>query len=158
MSGVASSRSNNSLDTAGATSGVESGEGTITVSSPDGSHINSSSGATAGAPAGSGAAAASRLGGNVSAPPANSSKTAPGSMEALQEEKRNLHAYLKVYERDFNKLHGRPVMKHEDIQPVAHEYQRYKELKALIKDVKHTKTSSGAADSSMTSAESGNSE
>ena len=47
-------------------------------------------------------------------------------LEALQMEKRNLHAYLKVYERDFSRLHGRPVTKHADIQPVAHEYQRYK--------------------------------
>eukprot|EP01038_Epipyxis_sp_PR26KG_P008715 gene8715-11776_t len=48
------------------------------------------------------------------------------SLEALHIEKKNLHAYLKVYERDFNRTHGRPVMRHEDIQPVAHEYQRYK--------------------------------
>ncbi len=60
-------------------------------------------------------------------------------MDALLVEKTNLHAYLKVYERDFNKLHGRPVMRQEDIQPVAHEYQRYKELKGLIRDVKHKK-------------------
>jgi len=51
-------------------------------------------------------------------------------------EKRNLHAYLKVYERDFSRMHGRPVTKHADIQPVAHEYQRYKELKNLIRDKK----------------------
>ena len=47
-------------------------------------------------------------------------------LEALQLEKRNLHSYLKVYERDFSRMHGRPVTKHADIQPVAHEYQRYK--------------------------------
>ncbi len=75
-------------------------------------------------------------------------------LEALQIEKRNLHAYLKGYERfvhhhltihpctryhyaltvyfgkklsrDFSRMHGRPVTKHADIQPVAHEYQRYK--------------------------------
>jgi hypothetical protein len=28
--------------------------------------------------------------------------------------------------RDFSRMHGRPVTKHADIQPVAHEYQRYK--------------------------------
>lgn len=28
--------------------------------------------------------------------------------------------------RDFNKTHGRAVMKEEDIHPVANEYQRYK--------------------------------
>jgi len=33
-------------------------------------------------------------------------------------------------------MHGRPVTKHADIQPVAHEYQRYKELKNLIRDKK----------------------
>lgn len=34
--------------------------------------------------------------------------------------------FCKKCDRDFNRLHGRPVMKQEDIQPVAHEYQRYK--------------------------------
>lgn len=70
------------------------------------------------------------------------------SLESLGEEKKNLHAYLKAYERyhylnrflcyfssfyfmlrlfrDFNRLNGRPVMRPEDIQPVAHEYERYK--------------------------------
>jgi hypothetical protein len=28
--------------------------------------------------------------------------------------------------RDFNRNNGRPVMRPEDIQPVAHEYERYK--------------------------------
>merc|ERR1711871_1207729 len=51
------------------------------------------------------------------------------NLEALQEERRKLHAYLKTYERDFNKTHGRPVMRHEDIEPVAHEYERYKNVK-----------------------------
>eukprot|EP01034_Spumella_vulgaris_P025121 gene25121-31538_t len=60
-----------------------------------------------------------------------------GSLDSLLLEKTNLHAFLKVYERDFNRQHGRPVMKQEDIQPVAHEYQRYKELKVLIRDMKH---------------------
>jgi hypothetical protein len=47
-------------------------------------------------------------------------------LDLLLQEKKNLHAYLKVYERDFNRSHGRPVMKNEDILPVANEYQRYK--------------------------------
>lgn len=85
------------------------------------------------------------------------------SLDELQLEKKHLHEYLKVYERcvanlfsflyklksvfiimffycylysDFNRTHGRPVMKNEDILPVAAEYQRYKELKNLIKDLK----------------------
>ena len=58
------------------------------------------------------------------------------SIETLQEERKNLHAYLKTYERDFNKIHGRPVMRHEDIQPVAHEYERYKQVKSLIRSMK----------------------
>lgn len=53
--------------------------------------------------------------------------------EALIEEKKNLHAYLKAYEHDFHRQHGRAVMRHEDIQPVAQEYQRYKELKQQLK-------------------------
>jgi hypothetical protein len=59
------------------------------------------------------------------------------SLEQLLQEKKNLHAYLKVYERDFNRTHGRPVMKNEDILPVANEYQRYKELKNIIKELKN---------------------
>jgi hypothetical protein len=55
-----------------------------------------------------------------------------GSLDALLLEKTNLHAFLKVYERDFNRQHGRPVMKQEDIQPVAHEYQRYKVISLVL--------------------------
>lgn len=32
------------------------------------------------------------------------------------------------FDRDFNQIHGRHVMKPEDIAPVAGEYQRYKVL------------------------------
>jgi hypothetical protein len=61
-------------------------------------------------------------------------------LDALQEEKKTLHAYLKAYERDFSRMHNRPVMRHEDIQPVASEYQRYKDLKALVKERKGSVT------------------
>jgi hypothetical protein len=61
-------------------------------------------------------------------------------VNALQEEKKKLHAYLKSYEREFSRTHNRPVMRHEDIQPVAGEYQRYKELKALVKARKGSST------------------
>ena len=47
--------------------------------------------------------------------------------------KKDLHAFLKSYERDFSTRHGRPVMRHEDIHPVAHEYARYKDIKTAIK-------------------------
>jgi hypothetical protein len=63
------------------------------------------------------------------------SKSQP-TLDELTQEKKHLHEYLKVYERDFNRIHGRPVMKNEDILPVAAEYQRYKELKNLIKELK----------------------
>ena len=56
----------------------------------------------------------------------------PLDLESLQTEKRDLHAYLKAYERDFTRTHGRPVMKHEDIAAVAPEYERYKELKGIL--------------------------
>lgn len=56
----------------------------------------------------------------------------PLDVESLQKEKRDLHAYLKGYERDFTRTHGRPVMKHEDIALVATEYERYKELKQML--------------------------
>jgi hypothetical protein len=61
-------------------------------------------------------------------------------MDALQEEKKSLHAYLKAYERDFSRQHNRPVMRHEDIQPVASEYQRYKDLKQLVRERKGSAT------------------
>lgn len=57
-------------------------------------------------------------------------------IELLQTEKRDLHCYLKAYERDFTQTHGRQVMKHEDIAPVAREYERYKELKLLLSSLK----------------------
>lgn len=56
------------------------------------------------------------------------------SMNSLQEEKRALHLFLKSYEKEFTKANGRPVIKHEDILPVSVQYQRYKELKTLLKD------------------------
>jgi uncharacterized protein YjaG (DUF416 family) len=34
--------------------------------------------------------------------------------------------------RDFNRANGRQVMRHEDIQPVAREYQRYKVIPSLV--------------------------
>ena len=58
------------------------------------------------------------------------------TFESLQEERKNLHAYLKTYERDFNRIHGRPVMRHEDIQPVMNEYERYKNVKAIIRNLR----------------------
>jgi len=36
------------------------------------------------------------------------------------------HCVVAIAAREFNRTHGRPVMKQEDIQPVAQEYQRYK--------------------------------
>ena len=60
----------------------------------------------------------------------------PLDLESLQTEKRDLHAYLKAYERDFTRTHGRPVMRHEDIAPVNAEYDRYKELKQMLSSMK----------------------
>jgi len=59
------------------------------------------------------------------------------NIEALLEERKNLHVYLKEYEKDFNRSNGRPVTCHEDIQPVAREYQRYKEIKNLINSLRN---------------------
>jgi hypothetical protein len=50
----------------------------------------------------------------------------------LMEEKKNLHAYLKAYEKNFQTEHSRPVTKQDDIAPVAGEYRRYKALKSLL--------------------------
>lgn len=57
----------------------------------------------------------------------------PVDLAQLQEEKRSLHSYLKNYEREFQRTHGRQVMHNDDILPVANEYRRYKDLKAFIK-------------------------
>lgn len=51
----------------------------------------------------------------------------------LQEEKKALHAHLKAFEREFQKIHGRQVMHQDDILPVSLQYRRYKDLKAFIK-------------------------
>ena len=55
------------------------------------------------------------------------------STSRLLEEKKNLHAYLKAFEKNFQKSNQRPVTKQEDIAPVAEEYRRYKKtLKTLL--------------------------
>lgn len=54
------------------------------------------------------------------------------STTQLMEEKKNLHAYLKTYERNFQTEHKRPVTKQDDIAPVSSEYHRYKTLKSLL--------------------------
>jgi hypothetical protein len=56
------------------------------------------------------------------------------SLSQLNTEKKNLHQYLKTFEKQFLKEHGRPVTKQEDIAPVSTEYRLYKQLKALIQD------------------------
>jgi hypothetical protein len=43
--------------------------------------------------------------------------------------------------REFNRANGRHVMHPEDILPVAKEYQRYKELKKILKDYRTSSTS-----------------
>ena len=40
-----------------------------------------------------------------------------------------------MYYREFTRVNGRPVIIHEDIQAVSNEYQRYKDLKTLLKDI-----------------------
>lgn len=63
------------------------------------------------------------------------SALSPEALASLQDEKKQLHLYLKSYEKEFTKANGRPVIKHEDILPVSVQYQRYKELKMMLKDV-----------------------
>lgn len=60
-------------------------------------------------------------------------------LESLMQEKKALHMHLKVFERNFLKKNSRPVTRSEDISPVAAEYQRYKEIKALISELKSSK-------------------
>jgi hypothetical protein len=54
------------------------------------------------------------------------------SLTELNAERRLLHATLKQYERAFQAQHGRQVTRQEDIAPVANEYRRYKDVKALL--------------------------
>jgi hypothetical protein len=91
--------------------------------------------------------------------PGTAPSKSTGGVEALVTEKKQLHAYLKAFEkwgtdcllyislldcfcccrlREFNRANGRHVMHPEDIKPVADEYQRYKELKKVLKDLRST--------------------
>lgn len=44
---------------------------------------------------------------------------------ALTKEKQALHALLKEYEKNFQAKHHRAVFSHDDIVPVAREFERY---------------------------------
>lgn len=81
-----------------------------------------------GGTAGSGTVAASR--GSSS----GGTGGAPGGLAALKAEKRQLQEVLRDYEKDFAAKHGRGVKYVKDIAPVADKYQRYKHLKALLKE------------------------
>jgi hypothetical protein len=48
---------------------------------------------------------------------------------ALKEEKKRLHAKLKAYEKEFFQKNQRQVLSFVDIEPVASDYRRYKEVK-----------------------------
>eukprot|EP00600_Ochromonadales_sp_CCMP1393_P007004 CAMPEP_0174958510 /NCGR_PEP_ID=MMETSP0004_2-20121128/2664_1 /TAXON_ID=420556 /ORGANISM="Ochromonas sp., Strain CCMP1393" /LENGTH=952 /DNA_ID=CAMNT_0016206731 /DNA_START=63 /DNA_END=2920 /DNA_ORIENTATION=+ len=136
--------------------GVQAGTGAAAAAGMKQHHPNGA-GAPAGSASGDGKTAGFMFNVNNEAPVIN----VESELEAIMVEKRNLHAYLKVYERDFSRMHGRPVTKHADIQPVAHEYQRYKELKNLIKEKKAAVTGgssgSSAGRKSANSASSGSS-
>jgi hypothetical protein len=70
--------------------------------------------------------------GTASTQPADISQLSALTLPQLNEEKRNLHGYLKAYEKTFQKTHNRQVTRQEDIAPVASEYARYKEVKQLL--------------------------
>ena len=62
-----------------------------------------------------------------------SSSPAPApDLSALKAEKVQLHQMLRAYEKDFFREHRRQVSSFADIQPVASQYRRYKEIKKAI--------------------------
>lgn len=61
----------------------------------------------------------------------------------LRAEKKKLQHFLRDFERGFEKREGRKVRYLKDIAPVAGEYRRYKDLKAVLKE---KDGSSGAGD------------
>lgn len=56
----------------------------------------------------------------------------PSEVDLLLLEKKRLHAYLRQFERAFQKEHGRRVHTAGDILPVDVEYKRYKRVKAQL--------------------------
>ena len=64
---------------------------------------------------------------------ASSSSSLDGlDLTALRAEKSNLHTMLRSYEKDFFRENNRQVNSFADIQPVASQYRRYKEIKKAI--------------------------
>ena len=63
-------------------------------------------------------------------------------LEALKMEKNNLHQMLRSYEKEFYKTHNRQVNSYTDIQPVASQYRRYKDIKKAIERITNANTSS----------------
>jgi hypothetical protein len=148
-SGLGAKATQDDVDASDAVQGVQqmsiysSADETTPV--PGETHTNSSSESVNGSGSGGASGAGSKNPGSkvekmnlFTKSPVPINNTDPAALTTLQlvEEKKTLHAYLKTYERDFNRTHGRPVMRQEDIQPVTAEYRRYKELKALLNDKK----------------------
>lgn len=63
---------------------------------------------------------------------ANTNPNAAPDLSALKAEKQTLHTMLRSYEKEFFREHRRQVSSFADIQPVASQYRRYKEIKKLI--------------------------
>jgi DNA replication and checkpoint protein len=53
-------------------------------------------------------------------------------LTSLKAEQKALYRILKAYENDFVKEHGRQVSQMADICPVASQYRRYKDIKAIV--------------------------
>jgi hypothetical protein len=73
---------------------------------------------------------------HLKSPPMASSPAPPAGpsqdLAALKAEKGQLHQMLRSYEKDFFKEHKRQVSSFGDIEPVARQYRRYKEIKRAI--------------------------
>ncbi|GKZ00324.1 hypothetical protein MPSEU_000985300 [Mayamaea pseudoterrestris] len=74
----------------------------------------------------------------VAGSPPMSTRSQPASAPAgqdlasLKTEKSQLHQMLRSYEKDFFREHNRQVSSYTDIQPVANQYRRYKDIKKAI--------------------------
>jgi hypothetical protein len=68
-------------------------------------------------------------------PPMAANRQPPAVVQdlaALKTEKSQLHQMLRSYEKDFFREHNRQVSSFTDIQPVASQYRRYKDIKKSI--------------------------
>ena len=80
-------------------------------------------------------AAPGKLGASGGSGGAAASSTGDADLARIRAEKKSLQLFLRDYERAFVAREGRPVQFLQDIQPVVAQYQRYKALKGLLREL-----------------------